>query len=288
MIRFTPFVFAGLLAIPLGAQTKHTLRYQLQPGAVAWQHSDQTSTMVMNMAGRENKMTQNQATWSEVKITEVKDGIAALASRCARLTIKSEAMMGMGKVDYDSDVADSKPGPMKDMATMVGKTTKAKVDATGKILEVQQPDDVAENIAANMEQSFKQTFLALPADPVGIGETWQSQFSMPMDRMGTGTCKITNKLIDVKDTIITIEQTMTMDTSDMELPPGMSMEMVKGVGTIKLDLREPAPIEATMAMDLKMGMGQAPMNMQMRMVSKKVDAPAAKPAATPADAPKGK
>jgi hypothetical protein len=263
-------------------QTKHTLRYRFQPGAVGWQQMDQQMSMVMTVAGKETTNETTESIWTEVKVAEVKEDVAVLHTRCARITAKSDSPMM--KVDYDSDIPGSKPGPMKDLASLVGAKHMARVTATGKVLELQVSEEstgIADTVLASLKQSFEQSYVALPEAPTAIGETWQSEFAMPMEQMGSLKVKVVNKLIDVRGTVMTVEQTMTMDLSELDLPKGMTMEVDKATGSVQFDLERPTPIAGAMQMVMKMGMGGAPMTMRMTISSKQVEAPAEKAPVAP-------
>lgn len=287
MQTFIPTTLALLLAtVPALAQDKHTLRSKLQPGAVTWSLQTQEMTQDMAVGGRSMQTSMQTSMWLESKVTAVTAGVASIEQRFARIKATGNGP-GM-KVDYDSDVEGSKPGPLRDLAKLAGKVAKMRVDERGKMSEMSLPDDLGaatDETLASLKQGFEQAFTAWPEQPIAIGETWESAMEFPMAGMGSMKAKIVNKLLDVKDQLVTIEQTLTMDTSGVKLPAGMTMEVGKAGGKSTFDLRLPMPIESTMDMEMKMGNADNPqlMTMQMRTGMKKVEAPPAKPAA---EAPK--
>ena len=107
---------------------------------------------------------------------------------------------------------------------------------------------------------------------------------MPMGQIGTGKAKVTNKLIDVKDHVVTLEQKVEMDLSAAKMPGGGKLEVTKAGGTSKIDLRRTMPVEMVMDMEMKMGGEGSPMQMTMTMHQemKQCEAPAPKKAAAPA------
>jgi hypothetical protein len=277
---------------PLAAQEKLTLRYAFQPGQVTWTQMTQQMTQSMTMAGRDMVTNLTQDTWMESKVTEVKDGVATIENRYARITIKGDGQM---KVDYDSDVEGSKPGVMKDVAKLVGKTAKLRVDAMGKVLECTLPDgleDPLEKSGTSMKQGFEQQFVSWPKDPVAVGETWQSNLEFPMGPMGAMKATITNKLVAMKDGVATVEVAMAMDTSGVKMPGGVKFDITvpKAGGVSKVALASAMPLDGTLAIEMKMDGGKdAPMSMKMtqNQAMKQVPAPAPKkPAETPKDEPK--
>ncbi len=285
-MRLMCSAFAVLLPLaPALAQEKHTLRLKFVPGHVA--HSMQSQDMTMNMAMGEQKVntTMSIHTWAEAKTTEVKDGVAVIEQTYRRVKAKADGP-GM-KVDYDSDVADSKPGMLAAMGKMVGQKVTVKVDSGNQLKDVAVPEDLdidLERVGVNLKEGIEQSFTTLPADPIAVGESWTTTRTMPMGQMGTMQTKVTNKLIEVKDNVVTIELKMEMDRAGSKLMPGMKVELIKAEGVAKIDLRNGMPVDMTM--DLNMKMGEV-MTMSIRESTKQVEAPAAKTGeAKPADAPK--
>lgn len=275
-----------LAALPLAAQEKHTLAYKLQPGPATWSLQTQDMTQTMDMGGKPMASKMHISFWMEGKIVEVKDGVAAVDQRYARAKATSD--MPGAKADYDSDVEGSKPGPMlRGVADLVGQTAKLRVDAHGKVLEATVPEDVAEQLeraGVNLKQGLDQALVVLPATPVAIGDTWDSEFDMAMGQLGAAKAKVTNKLEAVKGDVVTVSQKLTLDTAGMKLPPGMKLTVDKAEGTTTFDLRQPLPLDGTMTMDLKMGAAAGGVTMTVRSSTKRIEAPA--PKAAPADAPK--
>jgi hypothetical protein len=274
-----------LAAAPLTAQTKHKFAYQFEAGSVAWTQQVQDMNMSMNMGGREMTQTMKTTMWLESKVTELKDGIAAIEQKYTRVAATGDGM-GM-KTSYDSDVEGSKPGQLKDLASMVGKTSKVRVGSDGKIHEFTLADGVegaAAQAGASLKQTFEQSYMTWPKDGLAIGETWVTEFDMPMGQIGTGKAKVTNKLIDVKDHVVTLEQKVEMDLSAAKMPGGGKLEVTKAGGTSKIDLRRTMPVEMVMDMEMKMGGEGSPMQMTMTMHQemKQCEAPAPKKAAAPA------
>lgn len=293
-MRIAAFAVCLLPSLVLTAQEKATLRYAFKPGQVFWTETVQDINQNMSMMGRDQKTAMSMHLWTENKVTEVKDGIATLEQRCARMTVKSDGP-GM-KVDYDSDVEGSSPGIMRKAVAIVGKSMTARIDATGKLVEFKAADDVAadmEQSGVNLKQSIEQSVMTWPKDPVGVGDTWQTTLDMPMAQMGSMKATITNKLTAMKDGMATVEQTMVMDTTGIKMPGGMKMEVPKAGGASKVALDCCLPVEG--ATDLQMVMvaeKESPVNVTIGIhtATKQVPAPAPKKPAEapkkPADAPK--
>jgi hypothetical protein len=198
------------------------------------------------------------------------------------------------KIDYDSDVAGSKPGMFRGLADMVGQTVKTTFDATGKTSAVEVDADIEaglEKAGMSMKQTFEQAIMAWPQEPIAIGATWTTQYEMPMGQMGKAKAVVTNKLVSVKDNVAVVDQTTKMEIDATGMPPGAKLEVTKAVGTAKIDLRAALPVEMTSDVEMKMGgdgdgAPMMDMTMTMRSSMKQVPAPAAKTDAKPADAKK--
>lgn len=288
MSQSLSFVIAFLfITLALPAQEKHTLRYDLKPGATVWMQMVQEMTQNTSRDGKETKIAMTTTMLMEGKATEVKDGVATIEQRYARIQLKCDSPML--KIDFDSDVEGSKPGQFRNVTDFVGKTGRARVDAQGKMIEFTLSDDIAEDmagVAVNLKRRFEQQFVAFPRDPVAVGESWQSAMDFPMDGMGTMKATITNKLLALQDGVVTVEQTMVMDTSGLKLPTGLKIEVPKASGVTKIALRAFMPVEVTMDMEMKKT-GSENVTVGMRIVMKQVAAPLPRKAAEkPAEAPK--
>ena len=289
MLRIPAVLSLALVLAPLAAQEKHTLRYTFRPGHVCW--IEQTLDMAQEVKRGEidMKMTQLTTSWAEAKTTEVKDGVAAMETRYARVTAVSD-MMGR-KSEYDSDVAGSKPSPqLAGVADMVGKSTKMRVDTTGKVVEVSADETMQktlEKLGTSLKEGTEMSFLVLPKDPVAVGDTWTSEQKFPMGPAGEMVAKLTHKLLAVKGKVATVETKMDLDLSAVQIPGGSSLVAESASGAFEISLDDGLPLSARTEMVLKSG-AESPMQMKMtiRQSTKQVPAPAPKKDAPKTDAPK--
>ena len=281
--------FPALLTILLGttllsAQEKHTLRFQFVQGTTTWMLLNQDMQMNMSMSGQDINTTMNMQMWSEMKVLEVKDGVGTVETTFRRVKVVSENPSM--QVDYDSDVKDSDPGQFESLSEMVGKGSKLKVDASGKVIDMAMDEGLAEDMKAagmDMKQLFQQGLTVLPTDPIAIGDSWTSEMEMPMGQMGKMKAVTTNKLKAVAGSTITLEQDIKMDTASVKLPGGMKMDVTKSKGSNTIDLKTGSPVEMTMEMEMDMTMGeQMTSKMVIKMSMKQVPPPAPKEAAEPA------
>ena len=112
MSQSLSFVIAFLfITLALPAQEKHTLRYDLKPGATVWMQMVQEMTQNTSRDGKETKIAMTTTMLMEGKATEVKDGVATIEQRYARIQLKCDSPMR--KIDFDSDVEGAKPGQFR-------------------------------------------------------------------------------------------------------------------------------------------------------------------------------
>lgn len=284
MLRIPAVLSLALVLVPLTAQEKHTLRYTFRPDHVCWLEQTMDMSQTMKMGDREMAMTQVSTTWIETKTTAVKDGAASMEQRYARVKAVSEAM-GQ-KSEYDSDVAGSKAsGPLAGAANMVGTTTKMRIDANGKVVEVsadEKAKKAIEQMGSSLKEGSEMSILVLPKDPIAVGETWTHDQKFPMGKGGEMVAKMTHKLVAVKGKVATVETKIDLDTSGMKIPGGAKFVAEPSTGAFEVSLDDGLPISGHTEMVLKTT-EDSPMQMKMtiRQSTKQVPAPAPKK-----DAPK--
>lgn len=265
------------LACVATSQEKQQLRLQFTPGHVVHMLMTQESVMNTSVNGQSMDTAITLQMWSETTIKDVKDGVASFEHKYSRIKMAG-TMPGAAKIDYDSDVPGSKAGMFTGLGKVVGQVAKMRVDAMGKVLECVVPDELqraGKTAGMDMEQSLTQGFTALPQDAIAVGDTWKSNIEIPMDQMGDVKTEITNKLLGVTGTLVSIDQKLKLDTSTAKAPGNMKLDVKKSEATMKLDLKSGMPAEATQHMEMAMGGEGAPMTMSIKMTqtNRQVDAP---------------
>ena len=224
---------------PLAAQEKFTLRYAFEPGQVTW-----TRRTVERTPASDPSIKLAFSIWNECKVVDVRDGIASIDCRCARVTIKIAAVSD--ELDYDSDAGVALPpdGWPRTLAELVGKTAKLRVDTTGKVLERTLPDGFEKRLeqGAPPNVSLHPEFVVLPTNPVAIGETWKGEISMPMRSKANSMVNVSNKLTGVRENIATIEQSL-VSAAPNENTGSRKREVVTGGGTTRIGLCNLVPVE---------------------------------------------
>ena len=262
--RLAPVLTLALACVAT-AQEKQQLRLQFTPGYVVHMLMTQESLMSTSMNGQNMDNAMTLQMWSETTIKDVKDGVASFEHKYSRIKMAG-TMPGQGKVDYDSDVPGSKAGMFTGLGKAVGQVAKVRVDAMGKVLECVVPDELqraGKTAGMDMEQSLTQGFTALPQDAIAVGDTWKSNIEIPMDQMGDVKTEITNKLLGVTGSLVSIDQKLKMDTSTAKVPGNMKLDVKKSEATMKRDLKSGLPAESTQLMEMAMGGEGAPMTMNI-------------------------
>ena len=170
MHRSVPYVML-LLAVPLAAQERFHLRNTFRAGAVNWIEQEQEISETMHMNGKLMEIRVHTSLCMERRVVDVKDGGASIDQRIARMKVKRSSADVDMNVDYDSDIGDAMPGPRNDMAAMVGQSIKARVDPSGKILDLDLPKELDSTAAATMvglRHGFMLSFTLWPADSIAM------------------------------------------------------------------------------------------------------------------------
>ena len=244
-------------------KTKHLLRFEFKPGTVAEQVMTQDMTMTMKMGAEDMVTKMTMSMFQTYTVKSVEGDKAALEQKITR--VKAVMDNPMMQVDYDSAVEDSDPGMLEGLADLVDSTIRMKLSDRGKPSDVKLPEDIAEAGGAggpDLEQMISQIVTAMPEAPVAIGDTWTVDQDMAMGQMGDTATKVTYKLIGVTDAEIMLEQTLEMDLSTMEVPPGMEIKNATAKGKVTIDRRTGLPKTSVLDMTMQM---DGPMAMEMAL-----------------------
>lgn len=278
MQRICLFVIGLLVATPLSAQTK--LAYKHRAGDVQKFVMKQVVATEMTVPGQPNPVESKTTQTMYLKITtdEVSaDGIAKQRQEFTRIVMVM-TLPGPLNFEYDSSSAEQPKGQLaesiiRSLKPLVNAEFKQTIDAQGKILELLVPETVAESLKSSpgaamlgemstpegLKKFYKQASVALPANPVKVGSTWEqsSDNAFPFGTMTTrrvykylGPEKDSNfeKVgVDVKVSIARKEGA----------PAEIKLESNKGTGHILLDNRtgkiHENSVTQTMAMQVTAG-----------------------------------
>ena len=255
-------------------KTKHLLRFDFKPGTVAKQVMTQDMTMTMAMGAEDMVTKMTMSMFQTYTVQSVEGDKAAIEQKITR--VKAVMDNPMMQVDYDSSDEDSDPGMLEGLADLVDSTIRMKLSNRGKPSDVKLPEGLSEDAGGpDLEQMISQIVTALPEEPVAIGDTWTVDQNMAMGQMGDTSTKVTYKLVSVTDAEIVLEQSLKMDLSTMEVPPGMEIKDATAKGKIVIDRRTGLPKTSDLDMTMKM---DGPMAMEMVLKVSLKPAPADKKA----------
>lgn len=273
IVRHLPLAFL-LATAPAIAQDKHQLRLRFVPDTVVHYVMKQDMDMSMNMGGQDMGTKMKMQMFMTTKVGKVEGNTAELTQEITRVKVEMKNPM-MGGINYDSADEDSDPGMLSGLEEMVGQKIKVKIDDMGKLVDFKMDGEGAESTekaGVDLKQMMSQSLVMLPAAPVGIDETWQSETKLPMGQMGDMDVKVTNKLLNVDKDHFTVEQVMNIDASDVEMPGGMKVDSMESKGTSKVDLRTGMPSEMTTELKMKMS-GAMAMSMTVKQTVEPAPAP---------------
>lgn len=279
----SPLVLVALAAVAVAqdaktvAVQKHLLRIAPSVGTTHTIVQSMDMTTKVGAGERKMEMLQSTKVWIEGKVASVDGGKTTLEQAYKRVKAKAN---GMANVDFDSDDPESRPGPMGQLADMVGEKIKTVMNDRGAVLDMVLPEGLESASGIDMKQAFAQAVPTMPEEPVAIGESWTTNMDMPMGQLGTLKCKVANKLISVEKGLARMDQTYEFSTEGLQLPGGMNMQVEAGAGFTVVDLSSGLPADSASEITLSMvgGPGGMEMRMGMKMTMKRVD-PAAEAAA---------
>ena len=228
----------GLVAQEQERVPRHLLRLTFEVGKTRWLRESMSMHMAM---GDRITMSMKAVMTMETRVERVQAGRATLAQTMRRLVFE---LQGPPRVAYDSDDPDAKPGLMKGLADLVGKTIRLAMDERGRISDVQLPEDYEgdRNLeivgGMSLEEILSQGMPEFPDLPVPIGGTWTTEREMPVGRLGVEKIKFVNKLLGVADGKATLGMSVQIDTGNLALPGGAKLdsecERSDGISVISL------------------------------------------------------
>jgi len=276
-LSFLPLL-VSLAAAP--AQDKHLLRLALPENKPVFFVHTSDMTMKMNMGEQAMDTTMVMQFFTEQKVVGSKDGVRAVEQKVYRMTVKTKSPM-MAAVDYDSDGPGANAGMFADLAKLVGKTVRMKVDGRGRVSDIVLPEGAGgATTPEDLRQMFGDSFPEFPEEPVAIGGTWKTTTKKPAGQMGDMDVEITHKLLAVDQGKATIEQAMKIDAAKLQMPDGMKVNIGESKGSSVIDLATGlfAAMDSVLAMDMQGEQGgmKTKIGMTMKAAVKQTEPPAPK------------
>jgi hypothetical protein len=170
-------LLAGLLTQASAGEKKYTLEYKLKKGTDFGMATTTERKSTREMMGNEIKATTTDKIGYDAKVTQVKDGVA---------TIEVTYM------DRSHDSDDPQVKMDTDFSGLLGKTAEFDMTPRGELSNFEGFDALPElaisggqatHGASQYINELKEFFIQLPADPVGVGDTWSytEEFNEPVE-----------------------------------------------------------------------------------------------------------
>ncbi len=156
---------------------------------------EQDTSMQMEMAGGiESTTNQTQTiqatniTWTVKELTP--DGLASIEQRINRVQLDVKSSLGNFSIDTNNNqpLIGVAEGMAKGIRPLAGARFVVKTKPNGEVAEVIIPKDVSDNLndlsSAGLKEIAANGSLKFPSKPIGVGETWPSQYELDMPPFG--------------------------------------------------------------------------------------------------------
>lgn len=213
------------------AQT-HLLRFVHQPGSRTFYRRSEEVRARMDLGDVKVDATMSVVMTLEFEVVGVTDGVADVRQTVHRLQLQMDN--SRMQVDYDSDDPKSDAGAMAEMTDIVGKSFRMKIDARGRVSDLQAPKDAGAAVAGDLARQVGQGLPQLPEEPVALGAGWDTRVPLALGQGGSGDVKVTSRLDRIDGAKAFLTQQLDIDTS--RLPAGAKVAVQKAAGSTVLDL----------------------------------------------------
>jgi hypothetical protein len=176
-----------------------------------------------------------------------KSDLAEIAHRVARLEAHVDSRMA--KVDFDSDRPHDDPGPLKQLAGLVGKTFVVAVEPGGRIDHVTPPAGLEPGVKDDLgggeyETLFNPWFVALPKDKVAPGDRWESTLKLLDTQFaGGGEVAVVDRLEQQDGDRAVIARTFKLPPTPQR--PGLRFQVQQADGRVLFDRSRGRVIESS-------------------------------------------
>ena len=259
--------------------TKHQLNLQFKPETTRHLHFAQSISTNMDMGGQQMATSADMATFLSIHVNSTNDAGAKLSQEITR--VKAVMDSPIMQVDYDSAEEDSDPGMLQGIDELVGAKSTMQVSTRGVVSGFEMSEEASSTAGGGIDikNIVDQTFTKLPIDPVAIGDSWPSRESLPIGQMGSTEAKVTNTLLGISPTTITIGKTYDVDADKLEPAPGMKASAFKVSSRLTIDRATGTPNDLAMELTMTAGNEMMALDFVVKVTCK--PAPAKKPTPTP-------
>jgi hypothetical protein len=176
-----------------------------------------------------------------------KSDVAEVAHRIARLEAHVDSRFA--KVDFDSNRPHGDPGPLKQLAALVGKTFVVAVEPDGRIDHVTPPAGLEPGVKDELgggeyDTLFSPWFVALPKDKVAAGHHWESTLKLLDTQFaGGGDVTVVDRLEQLDGDHAVIARTFRLPPTPQR--PGLRFEVQQADGRVVFDRSRGRVVEST-------------------------------------------
>jgi len=173
--------------------------------------------------------------------------VAEIAHRVARLEAHVDSRLA--KVDFDSDRPHDDPGPLKQLAGLVGKTFVVAVAPDGRIDHVTPPAGLEPGVkdelgAGEYDTLFSPWFVALPKDKVATGQRWESTLKLLDTQFaGGGEVAVVDRLEQLDGDRAVIARTFRLPPTPQR--PGLRFSVQQADGRVVFDKSRGRTVESS-------------------------------------------
>ncbi len=266
MRTFLLLTFCLSYVTPAAAQV--TLRWKLTEGDVIRQVMTQNVKSSANFQGQQMNTEMTQSIHIEQAIGPVAaDGSGEVVQTIKAMQMSMQTPLGQGfKYDSESETNKLPPGIGDQLEKLVGAEFKATLKPTGKMIDVQVPEDLKKVLSQMLgsasagtdddafQQMMGQSSVAFPEEPVQAGDEWEDDLTMkmPFGQLNvhrTSTYRGTNE-----DGLHVIDLKMQMEVEPVDNAPAtMKLGDSEGTGTLLFDHDKGriVSVEVTQVMDME-------------------------------------
>lgn len=292
-------IISILFSLNSYAAGEYNLKYNLKKGDVFKHTSSIDMKINMNAIGQDMDILMNVETTIAITVINVKNKVYDLEYRYVRF--KTSTNNSFMPITIDTDNPDD--GGLLAEASNILKAIIdipiiAKIDKFGNIISIERVDNLqqaiidalnkSDNIMVkqmaeltfkqqfsekSMKESFEQSFIAYPENPIKIGDSWNVVSARALSGIDV-KFNMNHTLKALKDNIATIESTGTVENEDtsLETPQGTIKYAIKGkiLNTTQVNLKNGMTVSGENSMEFDILMDMQGMEIPMKLSAKGV------------------
>ena len=272
----------GAATIAAAAQTIE-LAWKLEPGTdLVYRMSVQSETELPQGMGSSTMNMDTTQRWSVLAVDGDGNATVRLTTDRVRMSIGGPT----GTMTVDSADGTGSGSPLDAVTAMAGTSYSVVLDPRGTLVEMSGVEELQEALRARIadpsaqamldqmlsEEALRgqwgQGMLALPAEAVGVGSTWENTFTMAVPPMGSMTVATSLEVESVEGDLVVVGSSGTMSLSDdaaasSPIPVRFGDATMVGTGRFDNGRGLLLDTEGTIAFQMIMAMGGQETTMDM-------------------------